>query len=257
MPTANCTRNCWIAGAGLGLLVWILTAGIGPLRWFEGLFLGLVAAGLFGLFLIWMLCQGVRAMDSSEWQPKTRAKGGAEPVAKPAGGAGFMAAVPVAAATPAPAVAPSGDAQPPAGAARNVSARNDIYGAAAKPAPASPSGPAKTGAAKSAADKPVSTKPAPAAKPKTASKKPAAVQTDDLKEIKGIGPKLEQLLHDNGVTAFAQVAAWDDAEIDRFADLIGRMGGRIRTEDWVGQARILAQGGETEFSKRVEKGDVY
>lgn len=42
------------------------------------------------------------------------------------------------------------------------------------------------------------------------------------------------------MTRFAQIAAWDDAEIDRFAELIGRMGSRIRSDDWVGQARDLA-----------------
>ena len=35
------------------------------------------------------------------------------------------------------------------------------------------------------------------------------------------------------------------------------MGTRIRSEDWVDQAKVLASGGETEFSARVEKGDVY
>ncbi|MDX5369017.1 MAG: NADH-quinone oxidoreductase subunit E, partial [Alphaproteobacteria bacterium] len=32
--------------------------------------------------------------------------------------------------------------------------------------------------------------------------------------------------------------------------------GRIERDDWIGQAKVLAEGGETEFSKRVEKGDV-
>lgn len=80
---------------------------------------------------------------------------------------------------------------------------------------------------------------------------------DDLKEIKGVGPALESLLHENGVTRFAQIAAWGDAEIDDFAAKIGRNGGRIRNDDWIGQARTLAQGGETEFSRRVDKGEVY
>ena len=56
---------------------------------------------------------------------------------------------------------------------------------------------------------------------------------------------------------FDQIAAWDDGDIDHYAELIGRMGGRIRSDDWVGQARTLAAGGETEFSKRVEEGGVY
>lgn len=82
-------------------------------------------------------------------------------------------------------------------------------------------------------------------------------EPDDLKLIKGVGPKLEELLHENGVTQFSQIAAWDDAQVDHFAEVLGRMGGRIRSDDWVAQAQTLASGGETEFSARVEKGEVY
>lgn len=85
----------------------------------------------------------------------------------------------------------------------------------------------------------------------------AQAEPDDLKLIKGIGPKLEELLHENGVTRFSEIAAWDDAQVDHFAELLGRMGGRIRSDDWVAQAQTLASGGETEFSARVEKGEVY
>lgn len=103
--------------------------------------------------------------------------------------------------------------------------------------------------------------PLPAKAPKPAKPKAkvakAAVAPDNLKEIKGVGPQLEKLLHDNGVTSFAQIAAWGDAEIDHFAEVIGRMGGRIRSDDWVEQAKILAAGQDTVFSRRVDKGEVY
>lgn len=78
---------------------------------------------------------------------------------------------------------------------------------------------------------------------------------DDLRRIKGIGPKLADWLADNGVTRFAQIAAWDDETVTDFAQRLGRMGGRIQADDWVGQARILAAGGETEHSRRVERGE--
>lgn len=65
---------------------------------------------------------------------------------------------------------------------------------------------------------------------------------DDLKQIKGVGPKLEELLHAQGINRFRQIADWDDSEADRFAELLGRMGGRIRSDDWVGQARALVAG---------------
>ena len=53
MADANCNRNCWIAGAGLGLLVWIFSAGIGSAGWLGGLFLGIIAGVLLALLLIW------------------------------------------------------------------------------------------------------------------------------------------------------------------------------------------------------------
>lgn len=77
--------------------------------------------------------------------------------------------------------------------------------------------------------------PPPAAMPET-----VAAQPDDLQQIRGIGPKLEQMLLQAGIIRFAQIAAWDDAAIDAFAQRIGRTGSRIRSDDWVGQARALS-----------------
>lgn len=78
---------------------------------------------------------------------------------------------------------------------------------------------------------------------------------DDLQRIKGIGPKLSVWLVQNGVTRFDQIAAWDAAEVADVARRLGRMGARIEADDWVGQARILASGGETEHSRRVARGE--
>lgn len=86
---------------------------------------------------------------------------------------------------------------------------------------------------------------APAAEPAPAA---APSRKDDLTRIKGLGPKLAATLRDMGVTTFAQVAAWDDAEIDRVDAQLGRFQGRIRRDDWVGQARLLASGDEAGFA---------
>lgn len=76
---------------------------------------------------------------------------------------------------------------------------------------------------------------------------------DDLSQIKGLGPKLVEQLRGLGVTSFAQIAAWDDAEIDRIDARLGRFQGRIRRDDWPGQARLLAaadrSGYEAKFGK--------
>lgn len=60
---------------------------------------------------------------------------------------------------------------------------------------------------------------------------------DDLKVIKGIGPKYEKLLRGAGVTTLAQVAAWSDADIDAIAKKLGIKADRIRKDDWIGNAK--------------------
>lgn len=65
---------------------------------------------------------------------------------------------------------------------------------------------------------------------------------DDLRKIKGVGPKLATLLGTLGVTSYAQIAAWDDAEIDRIDAQMGSFAGRIRRDNWVAQCQFLAAG---------------
>jgi NADH-quinone oxidoreductase subunit E len=80
---------------------------------------------------------------------------------------------------------------------------------------------------------------------------------DDLKKIKGVGPKLEALLNTMGIYHFDQIAAWSDAELAWIDDNLEGFKGRASRDEWVAQAKTLATGGETEFSSRVTKGDVY
>ena len=80
---------------------------------------------------------------------------------------------------------------------------------------------------------------------------------DDLKRIKGVGPKLEQLCHSLGFYHFDQIAGWTTDEIAWVDDNLEGFKGRVTRDDWVAQARILAAGGTTEFADRVDKGDVY
>ncbi len=96
----------------------------------------------------------------------------------------------------------------------------------------------------------------PKAKKPAAKKATAAGGADDLKQLKGVGPALEKKLHDNGVTTFAQIAAWNAEDIADMDDKLS-FKGRIERDGWVDQAKLLAAGEETEFSKKVAKGDVY
>jgi NADH-quinone oxidoreductase subunit E len=75
-------------------------------------------------------------------------------------------------------------------------------------------------------------------------------KADDLKLISGVGPKLEQMLNELGVFHFDQIAAWPGETVAWVDDYLS-FKGRIGREDWIGQAKILAAGGETEFSRRA------
>ncbi|MFN3938638.1 MAG: NADH:ubiquinone oxidoreductase [Gemmobacter sp.] len=92
------------------------------------------------------------------------------------------------------------------------------------------------------------------APPATAGARPAALAApraggpDDLKRIKGIGPKLEELCHSLGFYHFDQIAAWTPAEVAWVDENLEGFKGRVTRDDWVAQAKVLAAGGETEFS---------
>ena len=77
---------------------------------------------------------------------------------------------------------------------------------------------------------------------------------EDLKRIRGIGVLIEKKLNSLGVTGYEQIAHWTNADIDRVSQILD-FKGRIERENWVEQARILASGGQTEFSKRVDRGE--
>jgi predicted flap endonuclease-1-like 5' DNA nuclease len=71
---------------------------------------------------------------------------------------------------------------------------------------------------------------------------PPAASGEDLKVIKGIGPKFEKLLRSVGVTSLTQIARWSDAEIDSMAAKLGIKAERIRKDDWVGNAKRQSTG---------------
>ncbi|TJV42627.1 MAG: ATP-binding cassette domain-containing protein [Mesorhizobium sp.] len=143
----------------------------------------------------------------------------------------------------------------------------------------------------SVASRPIVAKPAPAAKPaaKTATKKPAAKKTaatktaetktmgkapaakaegvsnrlaaprggkaDDLTLIKGIGTVNEKKLNEHGIFHFDQIGAWKKADVEAVEAYLA-FDGRIAREEWVKQAKLLGQGKDTEFSRRVDAGKV-
>ncbi|HAT65993.1 MAG TPA: molybdopterin oxidoreductase [Flavobacteriaceae bacterium] len=68
----------------------------------------------------------------------------------------------------------------------------------------------------------------------------AATQTaDDLKRISGVGPKMEEKLHQLGIFTFEQVSKMTDTEYDLLDSIIDEFPGRAKRDDWAGQASKL------------------
>ncbi len=76
-------------------------------------------------------------------------------------------------------------------------------------------------------------------------------EEDDLKRIQGIGVQNEKRLKSMSIRRFAQIATWSKKDQQTYGEALA-FPGRIEREDWVGQARVLADSakGSTE---RVDK----
>jgi len=83
----------------------------------------------------------------------------------------------------------------------------------------------------------------------------AAGGGDDLKRIRGIGVLIERRLNAMGITRYEQIAQWTAEDVERVSGKL-EFKGRIERENWIEQARILASGGQTEFSRRIDRGEV-
>ena len=66
---------------------------------------------------------------------------------------------------------------------------------------------------------------------------------DDLKQISGIGPKLEQVLNGLGIWTFGQVAGWTPQEVAWLDDYL-QFKGRIERDNWQAQAKTHADAGK-------------
>ena len=103
--------------------------------------------------------------------------------------------------------------------------------------------------AKAATKKKAPAKKKPAPKAKAAPKPkvlytdgPTAGKPDDLKLIKGIGPKFEGDLNSKGIYYFRQIGAWKAADVKMVEGVIDSIPGRIKRDEWVKQAKGLAKG---------------
>lgn len=241
--SAACTRGCWWLAAGVGLVVAaILWIGAG---WsiIQALFAGVVIGVICGAAFSYIFCSKSRppAVTTAP-APKPASTSVPERTsAETASAAPSAASAPAvdAASAPSP-LKPSKDLP----GQRELSERKGSWkyegNASAKPA------------AKVQSDKPKRAAVAADGKPEmlTAARDGKA---DDLKLISGVGPKLEGVLNSMGVYHFDQIAGWRKKEIQWVDENLEGFKGRVERDDWVKQAKILAKGGETEFSARKKK----
>ncbi len=70
----------------------------------------------------------------------------------------------------------------------------------------------------------------------------------DLTLIRGIGPKLRQILNERGVTSLRQIAAFSEQDIDELEATLTGFPDRIRRDRWVSQATEIVGAGVVETS---------
>ena len=68
---------------------------------------------------------------------------------------------------------------------------------------------------------------------------PGVMHTDDLKVIRGVGPKMESILNQLGITAWEQLAAFSKADIELVTEGLETFPDRLERGEWVAQAKEL------------------
>lgn len=225
-----------------GIVAMMAFMAIGGSGFFMAGFRGLLAALVVFVALLALLPPPAEAQTETPADPEAEA---AEPAAA-AVDAGSMEAAPEVAVTDMPAAVPAPSPEPEptlAADAPTIPPEPVAPVAASEPAPdaaipasdATVAEPAPDGNGEPAAIAPVAEPARPAA---LAS--PRGGAADDLKRIRGVGPKLEKALNAAGFWHFDQIAGWSAAELAWVDEQVQGVRGRATRDDWVGQAKRLA-----------------
>ena len=199
IKNTSCQLGCWAISGAAAVLTFIMCFGLGKIAFMGAVFFAASVFVALGLLLGWVFC------------------------------------------TP---LAPLGGAR--AGALVEAGAEDPLIDGVGAEQSAAASGPAYTqlpGEVELAGRKPEwAYAPSAAGADGTA---PGAIaqprngQADDLKKIKGVGPKLETLLHALGVFHFDQITAWGPEDIVWMDENLNGFKGRVSRDDWVAQAKAL------------------
>jgi predicted flap endonuclease-1-like 5' DNA nuclease len=209
-----CQMGCWAMAAVAGLLTFVMLLTVGGYTFMPAAFVGAIAFILLGLLFGWLFCTPLpSAVDRSATGSTSAA-------------------------------ATSGSTAPSAGATASVAA-----GASAAVASTSSASDADKAAADKAAADAASGEDYDGDGVREGANegtKPATLSTareggaDDLKRIKGIGPKLEKLCNTMGFFHFDQIAAWTPDEMAWVNANLEGFKGRATRDKWIEQAKLLA-----------------
>tara|TARA_R110002020_G_scaffold67179_2_gene176269 strand:- start:74546 stop:75340 length:795 start_codon:yes stop_codon:yes gene_type:complete len=252
----ECTITCWAIAALVGLLAMVLLFVMADFGITQSIFTGGLAGCILGLVLVLFICrEQTAAADlaaaSQPVSPVSQVSGVSHTRPEETGAAPVSDAVDDAPAGPAVAadaslatVAVINQSKPLSGEAE-LAGRKGTWKYEAAPEPqAAVANPVEEPAK---ADMPSGDE-----RPAVLMSAPRATGADDLKMISGVGPKLEETLNQLGIYHFDQVAKFEASDIV-WIDARLRFKGRIERDDWMSQAKVLAEGGETEFSKKKKK----
>ena len=84
---------------------------------------------------------------------------------------------------------------------------------------------------------------------------PVPESASALTQIKGLGPRLATTLAALGVTRLDQIAAWTPADLAAIDAQLGSFRGRPKRDQWIAQARLLADGDLSTYESRFGKTD--
>jgi predicted flap endonuclease-1-like 5' DNA nuclease len=219
----------------------------------------IIGAVLIVAILLWALLRLGGAKEKTDGAPKDILPPPAAVLAPPVAPVAPVVQAAVPAAQMAEAEAPLEAAAPKKAAAPEITAPK----AAAKPVAEKVKKPKKAKAKaekvekakaekapKAKAEKAPKAKAEKAPKAKAAKLAPTSSIPDNLELIKGLGPKVNNLLKGLGVTSFAQVANWTAADVADIDAQLGAFAGRITRDNWIDQAQLLAAGDIAGFEQK-------
>lgn len=261
-----CILMCWIGGIVGGLIVAVLVVRAWDMHALAGLFLGFLATLALAFLFYWLFCDEEKDADARKanaWVDSDKLPDATElSEDEVADTAPEVADVDSAEGESEPVVSET-HAEPKTAAVKAAPETNSVIqpskSLAGEEDLASRKGAWRYGEVpvSSIAERPVAQETGGDETQPSSMDGPRENGSDNLKEIKGVGPKLEALLNSLGIYHFDQVSGWTVAEVAWMDSNLKGFKGRVSRDTWVDQARILSSGGETEFSKRVEDGDVY